>query len=589
MFSFALFLGACTKSDSEESRALELSASCTLNSDCEDPLVCAFGRCHVECAATRDCPRDSRCVRSGEEGVFVCQLTDEVTCEEPSDCLDDQVCAVDGKCRDECGSGSDCAREQACVAEVNVCADEEELDEDGNLVGGPGNDDTDDDDLGDDDSVGDDDVGDDDTVADDDDVPDDDAPGSDDDDSASGDDTGDADGNEDEADDDSGGVDGDAGEGGGTDDLPDAGGTASNDGAVVLSDVGGSFTALGVELEVPAGAVTAETELTVTVGGDPPVPLPSNWELLGEIFVLTPHGLEFAAPITLRIPYDQSGVTPPMLVSLPGVGDDEEWSVLSASFEEEGFASVERTTLSYYAVVSVADSGSAVDLSGLVAYYPLDGLATDVAGGNDCVVRGAAWVPDRHNRAAGALAFDGLDQVATCGNDASLSLSSQVSIALWFDPVPDSTGYLVGKRAACSNAGNYGLSYAAELDGTFRMVFSYFDGVDFDKIVLSDAASYEGWTHVAVSFDFETGSFTFFANGVAIGGEWASAVPGVLVPPQATMTELTLGADTVFFAAGACSDRSAGDVLEGAEAAIDDVVILDRVLSADEVQGLSED
>ena len=37
-------------------RAGGLAAGCTLNSDCDSDLVCTFGRCHTECAATKDCP-----------------------------------------------------------------------------------------------------------------------------------------------------------------------------------------------------------------------------------------------------------------------------------------------------------------------------------------------------------------------------------------------------------------------------------------------------------------------------------------------------------------------------------------------------
>lgn len=116
---------SCGSSTEEKERAIELKGECTLNSDCQDELVCVFGRCHEECAASEDCPRQSRCVRSESEGIHVCQFDDETNCELTRDCEGDQVCAIDGECRDECEKESECAEAQQCLE--GVCADEEEL------------------------------------------------------------------------------------------------------------------------------------------------------------------------------------------------------------------------------------------------------------------------------------------------------------------------------------------------------------------------------------------------------------------------------------------------------------------------------
>jgi hypothetical protein len=67
--------------------------TCTVNSDCQEPLVCAFERCHAQCNASRDCPTGQLCVRTAAAGV--CQLVGEASC---SGCLGDQSC-VDGMCR----------------------------------------------------------------------------------------------------------------------------------------------------------------------------------------------------------------------------------------------------------------------------------------------------------------------------------------------------------------------------------------------------------------------------------------------------------------------------------------------------------
>src|SRR4051812_22591670 len=83
-----------------------LAASCTLNTDCNAPLICGLGRCHSACRATRDCPeRSDRCVNANattatEAGVVlggVCQSAAELDapCTFSSECPLPLKCAVD--------------------------------------------------------------------------------------------------------------------------------------------------------------------------------------------------------------------------------------------------------------------------------------------------------------------------------------------------------------------------------------------------------------------------------------------------------------------------------------------------------------
>src|SRR5262249_37191737 len=108
----------------------ELAAGCLVNSDCHDPLVCAFRTCHNACVATRDCPKGLRCVAS-DRPYHVCQLLSERNCTYNTDCFEGQACGVDGQCRDQCNATSDCLAEQACVS--GTCADTSEL-HDGGLT-----------------------------------------------------------------------------------------------------------------------------------------------------------------------------------------------------------------------------------------------------------------------------------------------------------------------------------------------------------------------------------------------------------------------------------------------------------------------
>jgi hypothetical protein len=114
--------------------------TCLMNSDCNNPLSCTFGKCHAACAVTRDCPTGERCVK-GPAGN-VCQLTDEKLCPVSggvSNCMSPLVCAIDLQCRNHCTVATatvDCTAGQLCAG--GYCAEKRELNPDGTLmVGAP--------------------------------------------------------------------------------------------------------------------------------------------------------------------------------------------------------------------------------------------------------------------------------------------------------------------------------------------------------------------------------------------------------------------------------------------------------------------
>ena len=117
-------------SDSQPSKAAALAAGCSINTDCDAPLVCAFQRCHSACTTSRDCSPGQRCMAS-DRPFHVCQLAQEQTCTYNSQCPDGQVCGSDGQCRDQCASDRDCVSGQVC--KKGNCAEPVELDDAGNL------------------------------------------------------------------------------------------------------------------------------------------------------------------------------------------------------------------------------------------------------------------------------------------------------------------------------------------------------------------------------------------------------------------------------------------------------------------------
>jgi len=96
-----------------------LSASCSLNSDCNSPLVCVFSRCHNACVNSGDCPAGERCVPATPQ-YNVCQLPVESGCDEGGTCVSSEVCGSDGQCRAPCMTAQDCpganAGGEACLS-----------------------------------------------------------------------------------------------------------------------------------------------------------------------------------------------------------------------------------------------------------------------------------------------------------------------------------------------------------------------------------------------------------------------------------------------------------------------------------------
>jgi hypothetical protein len=90
-----------------------IGQSCSINSDCNSPLICAFQRCHNACKESRDCPAGERCVPAGSN--YACQLPDESGCV-ARPCVGGQLCGSDQQCRAPCGASSSCATGQTCLS-----------------------------------------------------------------------------------------------------------------------------------------------------------------------------------------------------------------------------------------------------------------------------------------------------------------------------------------------------------------------------------------------------------------------------------------------------------------------------------------
>ena len=99
---------------------------CLMNSECQSPLICTFGKCHAACAEARDCPTGQLCVKSALGAV--CQLPGETSCRSGAECQAPLTCAPDGVCRTDCSSDSSCPTPtQKCLPD-RICAEPDEID-----------------------------------------------------------------------------------------------------------------------------------------------------------------------------------------------------------------------------------------------------------------------------------------------------------------------------------------------------------------------------------------------------------------------------------------------------------------------------
>lgn len=113
---------ACGSDDSDVIRA-QLAQGCLIDSDCNSPFVCAFKTCHQACNTDTDCKDlGARCVIS-DRPFNVCQPP--IPCSYNTQCPGNQVCGVDGQCRDQCKADKDCITGQLCT--TGSCANPTEL------------------------------------------------------------------------------------------------------------------------------------------------------------------------------------------------------------------------------------------------------------------------------------------------------------------------------------------------------------------------------------------------------------------------------------------------------------------------------
>ena len=115
-------------------KKIDAGGSCVLNSDCNQGLVCTWGKCHAACHTTADCAPGQSCITTSDQST-VCQ--GPTPCVYNSDCQSPLACGADQRCRNQCQKDVDCTPGQSCTT-TGTCAEPNQVDLNKNLLGPDG-------------------------------------------------------------------------------------------------------------------------------------------------------------------------------------------------------------------------------------------------------------------------------------------------------------------------------------------------------------------------------------------------------------------------------------------------------------------
>jgi hypothetical protein len=112
---------------------------------------------------------------------------------------------------------------------------------------------------------------------------------------------------------------------------------------------GGTVSGAGVDLVVPAGALLADTSLSIRLATEDYPPLPDGASARSSVFALEPHGLSFAKPVSIRLPFAGEAVASLSLITANPGGP---WETVEGATFDGGYA---RAALMHFSFLVVKD------------------------------------------------------------------------------------------------------------------------------------------------------------------------------------------------------------------------------------------
>jgi hypothetical protein len=208
------------------------------------------------------------------------------------------------------------------------------------------------------------------------------------------------------------------------------------------------------------------------------------------------------------------------------------------------------------ALVVVGLCGTAWALEGMISHWRFDqgsgNIAYDSVGTNDGTIYGAAWTTGQIN---GALSFDGMDDYVDVGNDSSLMTTEDLTIFAWIKAT---------KTRACiySHSWNgWGLGFGIG-NNNYDGRLGFYTWTHRHWIEAGGSLADNTWHHVAVTL--EGNIVRLYTNGLEVG-------QGTGTPAANLTGKGLIGLYNYAWHFGGI---------------IDDVIIFNKALSAEEIQQL---
>lgn len=153
---------------------------------------------------------------------------------------------------------------------------------------------------------------------------------------------------------------------------------------------------------------------------------------------------------------------------------------------------------------------------GLVGWWRFDEGAGDVAEdsseyGNDGAVYGATWVEGKYGKHGEALSFDGADDYVDCGDDASLDITDEITVACWFKSDFSETHTFL-----LSRIGRDGWWLWGDNNGLIWLRIRDDDGNYCDLLSSAGATAADTWHHVAGVFSGPSDIQKIYVDGVEV-------------------------------------------------------------------------
>jgi hypothetical protein len=153
---------------------------------------------------------------------------------------------------------------------------------------------------------------------------------------------------------------------------------------------------------------------------------------------------------------------------------------------------------------------------GLIAYYPLDGNASDLSGNaNDGNNNGASY--NQSGKLGGAYSFNGINNYIDIPNAQSLNPGANISISFWANP----TSFNLLSSGDTVTVITKGVNADAAMDwfvglnlGGYIRSYIYSGGSWNGKDPGVNSLSLNNWNFVTVTFDGTTGILKLYLNGV---------------------------------------------------------------------------